>query len=71
MRRQLLCFAALAAVLKVCAAPASAETIIDEWPSVKAPPAPQLKPVTLESKTTALILIDIIKQTCNTQRRPR
>jgi nicotinamidase-related amidase len=65
-----LCFAALAAVLS-CAVPAAAETIIDEWPSVKAPPAPQLKPVTLEAKTTALILIDIIKQTCNTQRRPR
>ena len=65
-----LCFAALAAVLS-CALPAAAETIIDEWPSVKAPPAPQLKPVTLEAKTTALILIDIIKQTCNTQRRPR
>jgi nicotinamidase-related amidase len=70
MRRQFFCIAALAAILS-CAGPASAETIIDEWPSLKAPSAPQLKPVTLESKTTALILIDIIKQTCNTQRRPR
>lgn len=48
-----------------------AETIIDEWQSVKAPPPPQLKAVTLEPKTTALLLIDIIKQTCNMKMRPR
>ncbi|HEY8696975.1 MAG TPA: hypothetical protein VIM02_05110 [Rhizomicrobium sp.] len=48
-----------------------AETIIDEWQSVKAPPPPQLKAVTLEPKTTALLLIDILKQTCNMKMRPR
>jgi nicotinamidase-related amidase len=63
-------FAALAIVLS-CAAPLSAETIIDEWSNVKAPPPPQLQSVTLDPKTTALLMIDIIKQTCNTQRRPR
>jgi nicotinamidase-related amidase len=68
--RHLLPLAALAAVF-VYAAPAPAETIIDEWASVKAPPAPQLKSVTLDPKTTALMLIDIIKQTCNMKRRPR
>ena len=62
--------AALAAVL-VYAAPAPAQTIIDEWASVKAPPPPALKPVTLEPKTTALLVIDLIKQLCNEQRRPR
>ena len=68
--RHLLPLAAIAAVL-VYAAPAPAQTIIDEWASVKAPPPPALKPVTLDPKTTALLIIDIIKQTCNEQRRPR
>ena len=63
-------FAALAAVL-VYAAPAPAQTIIDEWQSIKAPPAPELKPVTLDSKTTALLVMDLVKQTCNDQARPR
>jgi nicotinamidase-related amidase len=68
--RHLLPLTALAAVF-VYAAPAPAQTIIDEWASVKAPPAPQLKSVTLDPKTTSLLLIDIIKQTCNMKRRPR
>jgi len=68
--RHLLPLAALAAVLSY-AEPSSAETIIDEWQSVKAPPAPQLKSVTLDPKTTALLVIDMIKQTCNEKMRPR
>ena len=68
--RYLLPLAAFAMVL-MSGAPSRGETIIDEWPSVKAPPAPKLKSVTLEPKTTALLVIDIIKQTCNMQRRPR
>ena len=68
--RYLLPVAALAAILGY-AVPSSAETIIDEWASVKAPPPPELKSVTLDPKTTALLVIDIIKQTCNEQRRPR
>ena len=50
---------------------ARSETVIDEWQNIKAPPAPELKSVTIEPKTTALLMIDIIKQTCNMQRRPR
>jgi nicotinamidase-related amidase len=49
----------------------SAQTIIDEWASVKAPPPPALKPVTIERKTTALLMLDFNQQTCNSQRRPR
>jgi hypothetical protein len=41
--------AALAALLS-CAMPSSAETIIDKWPNVKAPPPPELKSVTLDPK---------------------
>lgn len=59
------------AAASLYALPASAETIIDEWSSVKAPPAPKLESVTLDPKTTAILVIDIIKQTCNMQRRPR
>jgi nicotinamidase-related amidase len=50
---------------------ARAETIIDEWPSVKAPPPPALKPVTIDRKTTAVLMLDFNQQTCNPQRRPR
>lgn len=50
---------------------ARAETIIDEWASVKAPPPPALKPVTIDRKTTALLMLDFNQQTCNSQRRPR
>jgi nicotinamidase-related amidase len=62
--------AALTAVL-VYVVPAPAQTIIDEWASVKAPPAPTLKDVTLDPKTTALLVMDFVKQTCNNERRPR
>ena len=65
--RSLLPLAALAAVL-VYAAPAPAQTIIDEWASVKAPLAPALKDVTLDPKTTALLVMDFVKQTCNNDR---
>ena len=62
--------AALAAV--AFAAPALAQqTIIDEWPSIKTPPAPVLKEVTVDPKTTASLLLDFVKQTCNAQVRPR
>jgi nicotinamidase-related amidase len=62
------------AVLATClshAVPGSAQTIIDEWASVRAPGAPELKAVTIDPKTTALLMADFVKQTCNEQRRPR
>lgn len=68
--RLLLPLAGLAAVLSY-AAPSRAQTIIDEWQSVKAPPAPALKNVTLNPKTTALLVMDLVKQTCNNEKRPR
>lgn len=68
--RHLLPLATLAAVLSY-AVPSSAATIIDEWAEVKAPPPPELKSVVLDPKTTAILMVDIIKQTCNEQRRPR
>ena len=47
----------------------SAQTIVDEWANVKAPPAPELKPVTVDPKTTALLMLDFMNQNCG--RRPR
>jgi nicotinamidase-related amidase len=41
-------------------APARAADIISEWASVKAPPAPALKEVTVDPKTTALLLMDFL-----------
>jgi nicotinamidase-related amidase len=63
-------FAAIAA-LAVTAGSASATSIIDEWARVKAPPAPTLKPVTVDPKTTALLMLDFINPSCNEQRNPR
>jgi nicotinamidase-related amidase len=59
------------AVVLCYAAPVPAQTIISEWSSVKTPAAPELKPVTLDPKTTAILVMDLVKQTCNNERRPR
>jgi nicotinamidase-related amidase len=47
------------------------DTIIDEWNAVQAPPPPELQPVTVEPKVTALLILDIQNQNCNPERRPR
>jgi nicotinamidase-related amidase len=51
------------------AAPAHAADIIAEWATVKPPPVPELKPVTLDGKTTALLILDLMKTNCGA--RPR
>jgi nicotinamidase-related amidase len=58
-------------ILSIGVVRASAQTIIDEWNTVKAPKAPELKSVTVDPKTTALLVLDIVKQGCNVKRRPR
>ncbi|MGW8161706.1 MAG: isochorismatase family protein, partial [Desulfobulbales bacterium] len=63
--------AALVVTVMAPSAPAQAQTIIDEWASVKAPAAPALKPVTVDPKTTALLMLDFMYQNCNDKRRPR
>jgi nicotinamidase-related amidase len=69
----LVCGLAAATSLIQVAVPASAfaQTIVDEWSTVKAPPAPELKSVTIDPKVTALLILDIQKQNCNMERRPR
>ncbi|MFZ3224139.1 MAG: hypothetical protein WA230_01350, partial [Xanthobacteraceae bacterium] len=39
-------------------------TIIDDWYAAKLPTPPQLKPVTLVPKETALLVMDFTVQTC-------
>ena len=49
--------------------PAKAGDIVAEWTSIKAPAAPALKPVTVDPKTTALLMLDFMNQNCG--KRPR
>jgi nicotinamidase-related amidase len=64
----------LVAALGLSAAQA---TIIDDWSTVKAPPAPELKPVTVNAADTALLLLDFNgaqdpnKGPCNSRTKPR
>lgn len=53
------------------ASAAQAGTIIDDWSKVKVEPAPQLKEVTVDPKTTALLMLDFIPPICNEKVRPR
>lgn len=48
---------------------AGAQTIIEEWKDIKAPDAPALKPVKIDPKDTALLMLDYVKPLCGA--RPR
>ena len=51
---------------------AQSKTIIDEWASVQAPKPPELKPVKIDDpKSTAFLVLDLVKQGCSNERRPR
>jgi len=68
---------ALAGVLLVLAVGAvrtagqTPPNIVEEWNAVQAPPPPQLRTVTVDPKTTALLILDVISAGCNNERRPR
>jgi nicotinamidase-related amidase len=51
------------------AVPASAGDILDDWATVKNPAPPELKAVTLDGPTTALLILDMMKGVCSA--RPR
>jgi nicotinamidase-related amidase len=61
--------ALLAAV--TLAVPATAQTIIDEWATVKTPEAPKLKEVTIDPKTMAIISMDFNAANCVPEKRAR
>lgn len=51
---------------------ARAQAVTDEWATVKPPAsAPELKPVTLDPKKTALLVMDFNKNNCVIEQRPR
>jgi nicotinamidase-related amidase len=66
MKRNLI---VIGVVLAALALPAHAGNIVEEWANVKAPPAPELKSVTVEPRTTALLMLDFVSPNCTT--RPR
>ncbi|HEX3440962.1 MAG TPA: cysteine hydrolase [Pseudolabrys sp.] len=66
MKHVVFAAAALAAALSL---PAQAANIVDEWATIKQPPAPELKPVTVDPNTTALLMLDFMNQNC--AKRPR
>ena len=71
MPHRLLSVAAIAAAAIFATVAARGGTIIDDWYSAKLPPPPQLKPITLVPKETALLVMDFTVQTCTAERRKR
>ncbi|MBP0598040.1 cysteine hydrolase [Herbaspirillum sp. LeCh32-8] len=62
---------ALALVLASAGGAASAQGVYDDWSTVKAPAPPPLAKITVDPATTALLVLDLAKQTCNAESRPR
>jgi nicotinamidase-related amidase len=46
-----------------------AASVVDEWANVKVPAAPALKPVTVDTNTTALLMLDFMNQNCGKRAR--
>jgi nicotinamidase-related amidase len=72
--RKTLCFAAATAALGAAigaTSPVGAADVIADWASLTLPPAPELKPVMLDGKTTALLILDIQAPACTMAERPR
>ncbi len=69
MKRNMIAALVAAVAFAGVAASAQAADIVEEWASVKAPPAPTLKPVTVDPSTTALLMLDFMNQNCG--KRPR
>jgi nicotinamidase-related amidase len=63
------CAAAGTLIAALAAHPARAVDIVSEWATVKPPPAPVLKAATVDPKTTALLIMDLMKTNCG--ERPR
>ncbi len=62
--------AAIALAMAIHAAtPACATDVIADWPTIQMPPAPALKAVSIDPKSTALLLFDFMKSNCG--ERPR
>lgn len=70
IRLQTTCF--FAALMALTMPGAQAQTVIEEWATIKAPAPPAVKDVTIaDGKTTALLIMDVNSNTCTVERRPR
>lgn len=69
VRRQLFPFTIVAMVIAVAlgafSARASAQGVIPEWKTIQAPPAPELKTVTINTQKTALLVMDFNDAFCS------
>jgi len=65
----LLASAAALALTALLTVTARADDIVTEWAKVNAPPAPELKPVTVDPKTTALLMLDFLQPNCGSAHR--
>jgi nicotinamidase-related amidase len=63
------CLAAGAELLAAGLGSPSVADVISDWGTAVIPPAPELKEVTVDPATTALLFLDMMKQGCNA--RPR
>lgn len=61
----------LAVMLLCSAAVANAGDVVADWGTAVPPKTPALTAVTVDAKTTALLILDIEELTCNKERRPR
>jgi hypothetical protein len=61
--------AAAAAAFILLGGTAARADVVDEWTTVKLLPPPQLKEVTVDPKTTALLMMDFLRPNCGA--RPR
>lgn len=69
LSRCVVAVAVMLAVAWIAITRSFAADIVAEWATVKAPLPPELKAVTLDGKTTALLILDIMKTNCAV--RPR
>jgi len=56
--------AALAGLVGFVASPAFGQNIIDQWSQAQVPPPPELKKVTIEPKSTALLVMGFVRDSC-------
>jgi nicotinamidase-related amidase len=61
----------VAAAVFTAATPVHAANVIDDWAKIEVPPPPELKSVTVDQQTTALLVLDFVHQICNEQNKPR
>ena len=61
--------ASIVAASIVAAMPAQATDVTTEWATIQMPPPPALKAVTVDPKSTALLLLDFMTENCG--KRPR